>query len=134
MLDRTALTLRTLAIGGAGGAVDHARGGCASELPDVVCRDAGAGRGLRATALRWGRPNADDTRCSARVALWGGREIAALILASLVAGLATTPYAAYHFHRLAPYGVLANLLAMPIVSIWVMPMGLVGCADVTVRL
>jgi competence protein ComEC len=50
----------------------------------------------------------------------------ALILASLVAGLATTPYAAYHFHRAAPYGVLANLLAMPIVSLWVMPMGLVA--------
>jgi competence protein ComEC len=40
--------------------------------------------------------------------------------------LATTPYAAYHFHRLATYGVIANLLAMPIVSAWVMPMGLLG--------
>jgi competence protein ComEC len=60
------------------------------------------------------------------VALWGGREIAGLILASLVAGLATTPYAAYHFHRLAPYGVIANLLAMPVVSAWVMPMGILG--------
>jgi competence protein ComEC len=48
------------------------------------------------------------------------------VLASLVAGLATTPYAAYHFHRLAPYGVLANLLAMPVVSAWVMPMGILG--------
>ena len=44
-----------------------------------------------------------------------------LVLVSLVAGLATTLFAAYHFHRLAPYGVLANLLAMPIVSLWVMP-------------
>jgi competence protein ComEC len=60
------------------------------------------------------------------VALWGGREIAALILASLVAGLATTPYAAYHFHRASPYGVLANLLAMPVVSALVMPMGILG--------
>ena len=70
-----------------------------------------------------------DTSLGARVALWGGREIVALILASLVAGLATTPYAAYHFHRLAPYGVLANLLAMPIVSVWVMPAGLLGAAS-----
>jgi competence protein ComEC len=52
--------------------------------------------------------------------------VASLILASLVAGLATMPYAAYHFHRLAPYGVLANLLAMPVVSIVVMPMGILG--------
>src|SRR5262249_23037954 len=63
-----------------------------------------------------------------RVALWGFREFAGLILASLVAGLATTPYAAYHFHRLAPYGTLANLLAMPVVSILVMPMGILGVA------
>jgi competence protein ComEC len=61
-----------------------------------------------------------------RVALWGAREIFGLLLASLVAGLATTPYAAYHFHRLAPYGALANLLAMPVVSALVMPMGILG--------
>ena len=75
-------------------------------------------------ALPW-RPNA-DTSIGARVALWGGNEIAALLYASLIAGLATTPYAAFHFHRLAPYGVLANLLAMPVVSVWVMPMGILG--------
>src|SRR5690606_33766207 len=34
--------------------------------------------------------------------------------------------AAYHFHRLAPYGVLANLLAMPVVSGFVMPTGLLA--------
>ncbi|MGH6788656.1 MAG: ComEC/Rec2 family competence protein [Pseudolabrys sp.] len=67
-----------------------------------------------------------DTSFGARIALWGVREIVGLILASLVAGLATTPYAAYHFHRLAPYGVIANLLAMPVVSGFVMPMGILG--------
>jgi competence protein ComEC len=49
-----------------------------------------------------------------------------LVLASLVAGLATTPYAAFHFHRVTPYGVLANLAAMPVVSALVMPAGLLG--------
>src|SRR3981189_1420251 len=67
-----------------------------------------------------------DNSAAARVALWGGREIAMLALASLVAGLATTPYAAFHFHRIAPYGVLANLAAMPVVSAVVMPAGLLG--------
>jgi competence protein ComEC len=66
------------------------------------------------------------TPVGARIALWGGREIVALLVASLVAGAATTLFAAYHFHRLAPYGVLANLLAMPVVSIWMMPAGLIG--------
>ena len=60
------------------------------------------------------------------MALWGGREIMTLTLASLVAGLATTPYAAFHFHRVTPYGVLANLAAMPVVSAVVMPAGMLG--------
>lgn len=67
-----------------------------------------------------------DSTAAARAALWGGREIAMLALASLVAGLATTPYAAFHFHRVTPYGVLANLAAMPVVSALVMPAGLLG--------
>ncbi|WPO39349.1 ComEC/Rec2 family competence protein [Tardiphaga sp. 42S5] len=67
-----------------------------------------------------------DHSATARVALWGGREIAMLVLASLVAGLATTPYAAFHFHRVTPYGVVANLLAMPVVSALVMPAGILG--------
>ena len=67
-----------------------------------------------------------DSPLATRAALWGVNEIVSLLLASLIAGLATTPYAAYHFHRLAPYGVIANLLAMPVVSAWVMPMGILG--------
>jgi competence protein ComEC len=67
-----------------------------------------------------------DSSLGTRAALWGVREIVGLTIASLVAGFATMPYAAYHFHRLAPYGVLANLLAMPVVSAWVMPMGILG--------
>lgn len=77
-------------------------------------------RGLPMMSAEPGSPAA------ARIALWGGREIVALIVASLVAGSATTLFAAYHFHRLAPYGVLANLFAMPAVSVWVMPAGLLG--------
>jgi competence protein ComEC len=67
-----------------------------------------------------------DHSATARLALWGGRELMTLLLASLVAGLATTPYAAFHFHRITPYGVLANLAAMPVVSALVMPAGLLG--------
>jgi hypothetical protein len=67
-----------------------------------------------------------NSSLSARAALWGVNEMVGLTLASLLAGLATTPYAAYHFHRIAPYGVIANLLAMPVVSAWVMPMGILG--------
>jgi len=67
-----------------------------------------------------------DTPLGARIALWGGRQIAGLIIVSLLAGTATIPYVAYHFHRISPYGVIANLVAMPVVSGWVMPMGILG--------
>ena len=48
------------------------------------------------------------TRLAAKIALWGGREIAGLLLVSLLAGAATIPFIAYHFHRISPYGVIAN--------------------------
>ncbi len=123
-LDRPALTFRTLAIAALAvllvtpEAVVHPsfQMSFAATLALVAAYQNGA---------VWGKPDADDS-VSARVALWGGRQIAALILCSIVAGLATTPYAAFHFHRAAPYGVLANLLAMPIVSVWIMPAGLMG--------
>ena len=67
-----------------------------------------------------------DSSIATRLALWGGREMMMLVLASFVAGLGTTPYAAFHFHRVTPYGVLANLAAMPVVSALVMPAGLLG--------
>jgi competence protein ComEC len=69
-----------------------------------------------------------ENSAAAKVALWGGRELVTLTLASLVAGFATTPYAAFHFHRVTPYGVLANLAAMPVVSAIVMPAGMLGLA------
>ncbi|MEQ8481360.1 MAG: ComEC/Rec2 family competence protein [Hoeflea sp.] len=47
-----------------------------------------------------------------------------LAITSVVAGLATGLFSAYHFHRVAAYGLLANLLAMPLVTLVVMPAGL----------
>jgi competence protein ComEC len=45
---------------------------------------------------------------------------------SFIAGLATAIYAAFHFHRLAPYGVLANVLSMPLIGLVIMPGALLG--------
>ncbi len=44
-----------------------------------------------------------------------------LIFSSLVAGSATAPYAAAHFNRIAHYGLIANLLAVPGMGLLVMP-------------
>jgi len=42
-------------------------------------------------------------------------------MTSLLAGLATGPFAAFHFGRLATFGLLGNLLAVPVVTLAVMP-------------
>ena len=123
MVDRRAITFRTLAVAAmavmlvAPEAVVHPsfQMSFAATLGLVALMD--RDRALFSLA---------DNSGVARAALWGGREIAILLLASLVAGLATMPYAAFHFHRATPYGVLSNLLAMPVVSGLVMPAGLLG--------
>ncbi len=123
MLDRPALTLRTLAV---------AAFAVLLFSPHAVVHPSFqmsfAATLALVAAYQHGLPWRADAGSSAgtRMALWGWREVVGLILVSLVAGLATTPYAAYHFHRLAPYGVVANLAAMPVVSLWVMPMGILG--------
>lgn len=45
-------------------------------------------------------------------------------MTSLGAGLATTPYALYHFDRLVHYGIAANMVAVPLTAVWIMPLGL----------
>src|SRR3984957_14941722 len=124
MVDRRAVTFRTLAVAAmivltiAPEALVHPsfQMSFAATLGLVALVQVGMPR-LFATA---------DSSATAKVALWGGRELMTLTLASLVAGLATTPYAAFHFHRVTPYGVLANLAAMPVVSAVVMPAGMLG--------
>ena len=49
--------------------------------------------------------------------------IVGLAVTSLVAGVATSLFAAYHFQRIAPFGLIANLAAMPIVTFVTMPSG-----------
>ena len=52
--------------------------------------------------------------------------LAAVGLTTLVAGLATAPFALYHFNRFVDYGLLGNLLAVPLTGIWVMPWAIVA--------
>ncbi len=49
-----------------------------------------------------------------------------VLASSLIATLATAPFAAYHFQRLALYGLGANLLAVPLTAFWIMPWCLIG--------
>lgn len=75
-----------------------------------------------------------DYRASRRVAVYRVRHsiagglmnrfammMAALAATSIIAGSATTLFAIWHFQRVAPLSLLANLAVMPIVSVLVMP-------------
>lgn len=46
-----------------------------------------------------------------------------LIATSVLATAGTLPFAAYHFNQVALYGVLANLVAVPLTAFWIMPWG-----------
>ena len=65
---------------------------------------------------------AGERRISRTLLLWAG----GLALTSILAGLATAPFAAFHFNRTAPLSLLANLAAMPVVSLIVMLMALLS--------
>lgn len=48
------------------------------------------------------------------------------VISSVIATLVTAPYGIYHFNRSSPYGIIANLLAIPLTSILVMPLGVLA--------
>lgn len=55
-----------------------------------------------------------------------GKWILGLAVTALVAGVATGIIGAHHFARIAPYGLLGNLLGMPVFTLIVMPMGVLA--------
>ena len=60
---------------------------------------------------------------------WKGRlavVVLGLVVTSLVAGAATTPFGLHHFGRLQLYGVVANAVAVPLTSFLVMPAGMLA--------
>lgn len=72
----------------------------------------------RERALR----RADPDRRWPRPAVYLGGVVAT----TLVASLATAPFSAYHFHRVAAFGLAANLVAVPATAMWIMPCGLLA--------
>ena len=52
--------------------------------------------------------------------------LVALALTSALAGTASAPYGAYHFGHAQVYFVLANMVAVPVAALWVMPAGMIA--------
>ncbi len=55
-----------------------------------------------------------------RVPKWA-KPALSLVISSFVAGMATAPFAAAHFNQFAYYGLIANLLSVPLMGLFVMP-------------
>ena len=122
LLDRPALTLRALALAAA----------IVLALRPISLLDAGFQMSFAATAalvsgfeyLRTRRQF--EERPKSRGWVFRGLSIVAIyvggvIVSSLLAGIATAPIAAYHFNRTAPYGLLSNLLALPVMGFVIAP-------------
>ena len=62
-----------------------------------------------------------------------GGYLLALALTSALAGTASAPYGAYHFGRVQVYFVIANMAAVPLTALWVLPRGAAVAAADAVR-
>lgn len=129
LFDRAALTMRNLAISAliilvmaphevAGPSFQMSFAATAALVAAYgAWRDRRKGRPARARA-RETRPM--------RALHGAGGYVVALSMTSLVAGLATALFTAWHFQQVSPLSLVANLAAMPIVSVAVMPMAVLA--------
>ncbi len=63
-----------------------------------------------------------------------GHFLGGIAMTTVIASLAVAPFAAYHFNRLGAYDLLANLVAVPLFSLLVMPFGLASLIAMPVGL
>ena len=73
---------------------------------------------------RRGRAAAGERGWTHRLAVY----VFGIALTSLIAILATSAFAAFHFQRLAVFGLLANLIAVPLTAFVIMPAAVLGLA------
>jgi ComEC/Rec2-related protein len=66
------------------------------------------------------------TSASAKLAAFIAKFVGGILATSLIGGLSTAIFAVTHFHRLSAHGLEANLAAMPLISIVVMPAGFIA--------
>jgi competence protein ComEC len=107
LLDRRALSLRSVALAGCVLLIWQPESltepgfqlSFAATVALIAAFDALDGRVMRERLPRWVMP------------------LFTLVLSSVVAGMATAPFAAAHFNRFTDYGLLANLLTVPMMSV-----------------
>jgi competence protein ComEC len=116
LIDRTAITLRLVAWAAAAILLVRPE----SLLSASFQMSFGAVVALVA-AWEASRDRLQAWRAEAGLAAKAGIWLAGTLMTSLVAGLASAPFALYHFNRFAAFGLLANLLGVPLTGFWIMP-------------
>ena len=124
MLDRPAITLRNVALAAFAILTLAPESLTTASFQMSFAATLALVAGYEAITLRRDRRLNFDSRVAAGLAGRVRRSVTSLALTSLIAGLATAPLAAFHFQRVAPLTLLANLAAMPLVGTIVMPMAL----------
>ena len=116
LLDRRALTLRSVAVAGA----------ILLLVQPESMLNPGFQMSFAATiALIVGFAALDGSVYRQRLPRWL-MPVFTLVLSSVIGGFATAPYAAAHFNRFTDYGLLANVLTVPIMGAIIMPAGAVA--------
>ncbi|MBT4589265.1 MAG: DUF4131 domain-containing protein [Rhodospirillaceae bacterium] len=54
------------------------------------------------------------------------RYVGGVALTTIIATIATAPFAIYHFNQMAQFGLIANVLAVPLTAIWIMPFAILS--------
>lgn len=116
LVDRPALSMRSLALAAA----------ILLILRPEAVTEPGFQMSFAAVAALVAVAEWQSSRRKKRGALW--RYGQGIVLTSLVASLATLPYALFHFGRVTHYAVLGNLLAMPVMGFAVMPLAALSVA------
>ncbi|GAA0237244.1 hypothetical protein LNAOJCKE_1672 [Methylorubrum aminovorans] len=68
----------------------------------------------------------DNPSRIARAASWVATAVVGTLATTLVAQIATAPFATYHFQTVQPFGLVGNALTLPLVSLAVMPAAVLG--------
>jgi competence protein ComEC len=121
LLDRKPISMRVI--------------GCAALIVLVLEPDALTGPSFQMSfaavvaliaAYEWAQPWFTARRRGGGFLAHAGVTILALLFTSVVTTIANAPFSAYHFDRIALYGIAANLIAVPLSGILIMPAAVIS--------
>ena len=119
LFDRRALTLRAVAMAAIIVLVLHPEA-----LTEPGFQMSFAATTALVAVFGWLRDRAKSD--TARRAPKWARPILAVVISSAVAGLATAPFGAAHFNQVSHFGLVANLLSVPVMGALIMPLAVLS--------